>query len=288
MKRLVFSLCTLGVFMGGSAARAQAPAPSSDAPADNKGDKAGAAPDDATSGLSNAVTNTSRPANPGEVAKRGWSDVYVVPRKAFLKGGRVELFPFTGVSLNDVLIRHYSFGGELNYFLSDVFSVGLQGQYFVKQRTDRESTVGLQYNRVPALNQYKFAGALDLGYVPGYGKFTLFNKFIVHWDLMVSAGVGVIQTEIIPRFVTDAAFKNNQVAANIGAGTRLYISNWLTFNVAVRDYMFNDQFEPNGRTRDQSIDTVKANAVKQFVQHVMLYAGVGLYLPTGFDYHTAR
>src|SRR5205814_56026 len=83
-------------------------------------------------------------------------------------------------------------------------------------------------------------------YVPGYGKFTLFNKFIIHWDLMVSAGVGVIQTEIIPRFVKDAAFKNNQVAANVGAGTRLYISNWLTFNVAVRDYLFNDQFEPNG------------------------------------------
>jgi outer membrane beta-barrel protein len=214
--------------------------------------------------------------------------VVVVPRKAFLKGGRVELSPFAGVSLNDVLIRHFAFGGELNYYLSDVLSLGLQGQYFIKQRTDRESTVGLQYNRVAALNQYKFAGALDLGYTPGYGKFTLFNKFIVHWDLAVSGGVGVIQTEVIPRKVSDTAFKNNQIAANIGLGTHLYVSNWLTFNVAVRDYLFNDKFEPSDRKDNENIDTVKSRGVSQFVQNVMLYAGVGLYLPTSFDYHTGR
>jgi outer membrane beta-barrel protein len=285
MKRVVFSLCTLVVanvgLGGGTAARAQAPA------AEPPADKA-AAPDDATAGLSNAVTNTNRPANPGEVAKRGWTDVVVVPRKAFLKGGRVELSPFAGVSLNDVLIRHFAFGGELNYYLSDVLSIGLQGQYFIKQRTDRESTVGLQYNRVAALNQYKFAGALDLGYTPGYGKFTLFNKFIVHWDLAVQAGVGVIQTEIIPRKVGDAAFKNNQIAANLGLGTHLYVSNWLTFNVALRDYLFNDTFEPSDRKVGENIDTVKSRGVSQFVQNVMLYAGLGLYLPTSFDYHTAR
>ena len=155
---------------------------------------------------------------PGEAAQRSWQDVVVVPRKAFLKGGRLELFPFTGVSLNDVLIRHYSFGGELNYYLTDVFSVGLEGQYYIKERTDRESMVGLQYNRIATLNRYLYSGSLNFGYVPGYGKFTLFNRYIIHWDLYVQGGVGLIQTEIIPRVVGDATFKNNRIAPNVGVG----------------------------------------------------------------------
>ena len=90
-----------------------------------------------------------------------------MPRKAFLKDGRLELFPSTGVSLNDVLIRHYSFGGHLNYYLTDVFSIGLEGQYYIKERTDRESIVGLQYNRIATLNRYLYSGSLNFGYVPG-------------------------------------------------------------------------------------------------------------------------
>jgi len=89
-----------------------------------------------------------------------------VPRKAFLKGGRVEFAPFTGLSVNDNLIRHYVFGGDINFFLSDVFSIGLEGQYFVKAFTQTEENVGLQYNRIPTLNRYKYSGALMFGYAP--------------------------------------------------------------------------------------------------------------------------
>src|SRR6185436_10304823 len=36
-----------------------------------------------------------------------WQDIVVVPRKAFLKGGRAEFAPFTGMTVNDNLLRHY-------------------------------------------------------------------------------------------------------------------------------------------------------------------------------------
>src|SRR5204862_5981582 len=109
--------------------------------------------------------------------------------------------------INDVLIRHYAFGADFNYFLSDVFSVGLQGQYFIKERSDREGLGGLQYNRIPTLNRYKYAGALNFGYVPGYGKFSLFNNYIWHWDIFINGDVGLIWSEIIPRSVGDETFK---------------------------------------------------------------------------------
>jgi outer membrane beta-barrel protein len=233
-----------------------------------------------------AGTAAEQPA--GAPRKPSYDDIVVVPRKAFLKSGRIELAPFTGVSLNDVLIRHYSFGGDLNYYLTDVFSIGVQGQYFIKELSERELLVGLQYNRVPTLNRFKYAGALNFGYVPGYGKFTLFNKYILHWDIFVQAGVGVFLTEIIPRIAGEQTFTNTNIAPDFGVGTRFFLSDWLTVSFAFRDYVFNDHFEPLNRTRGQPIDMVKAAATTQLVNNVMFFASLGFYLPTSFTYRTPR
>lgn len=220
--------------------------------------------------------------------KPNWDDIVVVPRKAFLKGGRLELSPFSGMSINDVLIRHYSFGGDLNYYLTDVFSVGLQGQYFIKELTTRESLVGLQYNRVPTLNRFKYGAALNFGYVPGYGKFTLFNKYIFHWDVFVSAGVGIIRTEIIPRVLGDLTWENNNIAPDFGLGARLFLNDWITASLSVRDYVFNDKFEPTNRERGEAVESVKSRASSQLINNVMVFASVSFYLPTSFQYRTPR
>jgi outer membrane beta-barrel protein len=288
MKRLVLGLAFFIISNGARAMPAAAEAAqAADAPAGDAPAKPEKAEKSDGTDIAGAVTATT-PGTPGDAAKRSWEDVVVVPRKAFLKSGRLELFPQAGVSVNDVLIRHYAFGGQLNYYLSDVFAVGLEGQYFIKERTDRESLVGLQYNRVATLNHYLWSGSINFAYVPAYGKFTLFNKFIINWDLYAQGGVGVIQTEIIPRVVGDATFKNNRIMPNVGAGTHLFLSNWLTFNFAVKDYIFNDLFEPTDRMRGEAIASVQSRAQSQLIQNVMLYAGIGLYLPTSFQYRTPR
>jgi outer membrane beta-barrel protein len=218
-----------------------------------------------------------------------WQDIVVVPRKAFIKSGRFELAPFTGVTVNDNLIRHYMFGADLNYFLTDVFSVGIQGQYFIKQLTNQEELVGLQFNRASSLNKYLYGGALNFGYVPVYGKFALFNKSIVHWEIWASAGVGATVTEVLPRDPANQskAFKNTDLTPNVGIGTRLFLLDWLTVNVALRDYIIPDKFEPNPNVYPDAA-TAKANADSQLVNNVVLYAGVGFYLPTKFTYKTPR
>ena len=217
-----------------------------------------------------------------------WQDILVVPRKSFLKGGRVELAPFTGSSINDIMIRHYVFGVDLNYFLTDAFWVGLQGNYYIKALTERETLVGLQYNRIPTLNRYLYGGALNFGYVPAYGKFALFNRSILHWEIYASAGFGITRTEIIPRNPTDAAFSTNALTPNVAIGGRFFLFDWLTVNYAFRDYLLLDRFEPTNRTSDQDLATVQANADKALVHNIMFYAGVGIYLPTKFEYKTPR
>lgn len=222
-----------------------------------------------------------------------WADIVVVPRKAFLKGGRLELQPFTGISVNDSLIRHYVLGVDLNYFLTDVFWIGLEGQYFIHQLTNQEELVGSEYNRAPTLNQYLYGGALNFGYVPIYGKFALLNRSILSWEIWASAGVGVTFTKVIPRDpANDAlAFQNTDITPNVGIGSRFFLLDWLSVNFALRDYLVPDKFEPLGDGAAKGITTsaqAKAQAQSELVQNVLFYVGVGLYLPTKFQYKTPR
>jgi outer membrane beta-barrel protein len=223
--------------------------------------------------------------------RKSWEDIVVVPRKAFLKKFRLELAPFAGITLNDPLIRHYSFGSDLNFYVTDVLSVGLEGQYFIKELSHRESLVGLQYYLVPTLNKLKYHYALTFGYVPGYGKFGLFNKWIVHWDLTFALGVGRIRTEIIPRAFGDASFTNDNWTVHPGLGVRLFVLDWLTLSLTFRDYIYRDIFEYKGRTPDMSVAEVRRlsqNSQTQLVQNIMMFFSIGLYVPPSFTYRTPR
>jgi outer membrane beta-barrel protein len=238
---------------------------------------------------------TKKPVEAAGAPRKSWEDIVVVPRKAFLKKHRLELAPFGGITLNDPLIRHYSIGGDLNYYITDVLSVGLEGQYFIKELSERESLVGLQYYLVPTLNKLKYHYALAFGYVPGYGKFGLFNKWIVHWDLTFALGAGMIKTEIIPRAFGDKSFTNDDIAIHVGMGVRLFVLDWMTLSITFRDYMYKDVFEiktrsdleAQGQTIEQ-IKTASAQSQSQFVQNIMMFFSIGIYVPPSFSYRTPR
>ena len=184
--------------------------------------------------------------SPSPTLRGSWSDIVVVPRKAFLKAYRLELQPLVGVTVNDNLIRHYCFGGDINFFLSDVIWIGVEGQYFIHQLTNQEELVGSEYNRAPTLNQYLYGGSFNFGYAPIYGKFALFNRSILSWEIWATGGLGATFTEVIPRDpVNDALiFKNTDLTVNVGIGSRFFLLDWLTVNFALRDYIIADHFEP--------------------------------------------
>jgi outer membrane beta-barrel protein len=238
-----------------------------------------------------------KPVEAAGAPRKSWEDIVVVPRKAFLKKSRLEIAPFAGITLNDPLIRHYSFGGDLNYYITDVLSVGAEGQYFIKELSERESLVGLQYYLVPTLNKLKYHYALAFGYVPGYGKFGLFNKWIVHWDLTFALGIGMIRTEIIPRAFGDKSFTNDDIVGHVGLGVRLFVLDWLTLSLTFRDYMYKDVFEIKNRSDTTvfpnpedmpAIKSASQNSQSQFVQNIMMFFSIGLYVPPSFSYRTPR
>jgi outer membrane beta-barrel protein len=221
-----------------------------------------------------------------------WEDIRVVERKQFLKGGRLELEPWVGITVNDNLIRHYVFGADLNYYLTDVFWIGLEGQYFIKELTDEEELLGSGYNQAPSLNQYLYGGALNFGYVPVYGKFAFLNRSIISWEIWASAGIGVTFTKVIPRDPANnsLAFKNTDLTANVGLGSQFFLLDWLSINFAIRDYIMPDKFEPlpDNTTMYPTAAAAKAAGQSELVNNIVFSVGVGFYLPTKFQYKTPR
>ena len=102
-------------------------------------------------------------------------------------------------------------------------------------------------------------------------------------------------TEVIPRDPANAsiAFKNTALTPNFGIGTRFFMFDWLTVNFALRDYIIPDKFESNpnppmDRAPFASAADAKANADSALVNNLMLYVGIGVYLPTKFTYKTPQ
>jgi outer membrane beta-barrel protein len=223
-------------------------------------------------------------------SKVSWQDIVVVVRKPFLKQHRVELLPTWGITMNDNIIRHFQFAGAINYFLTDVLAVGVEGQYYIKDLREPYDLVARQARRLPTVNKYNWGAALNFHYVPIYGKFAILDDHIIHWETFFTAGVGVTQSEVIPRDPAFASFTNYLITPNVGASMRFFVTKFLTINLGVRDYIFVDKFEPVGRAvgMNQGADQAKDNADSSVINNVIFQAGLAFWFPTGFEYTTFR
>jgi outer membrane beta-barrel protein len=235
---------------------------------------------------------------PGEAGekKASWEDVVVVMRKPFLKSGRFELEPVWGVTLNDNMIRHHQLGGQVKYWLTDVLAVGVEGQKYEHfDFLEPYDLVQTTYKRLPTLNEYVWGAALNFHYAPVYAKFAVFNKWLVHWEGMFTAGVGITESSVLPRDPNLKGWNNYLITPNVGFQARVFLTRWITFNLGIRDYIFADKFESVKRCADatnpacmSSVEDAKKGATTQLINNVMFTAGFSFWLPTGFQYTTFR
>jgi outer membrane beta-barrel protein len=221
-------------------------------------------------------------------AEDRWKDIVVLPRKTFLKNGRIELMPFFGTTMSDNLIQHYALGGEVNYFLSDVLSIGVSGMYYFKNVLDDEFYTRYHFKRIPSLNQYIYTVTANFAYVPFYGKFSLFNKKIMHFEVYFMGGVGGSGTKVIPRDYDMEPFTNAfSLTFPVGLGGRFFINRWMTVNFSFRDLIMLDKYEPVNRPKEPEL--AKENADSRILLFNMMFnVGVSFFFPTNFKYTTFR
>jgi outer membrane beta-barrel protein len=226
------------------------------------------------------------PGGNGKLGSISWRDIVTVPRRRILKYHRLEIIPTYLVTINNPLYRSHAFGGILNFFLSETLNLGIEGTYYIPQQQQHYFLRGLDDRVLPSVNRYWWSAGLNFGYVPFYGKFALFDRWILNWEGYVSAGLGVIQTEWIPRDPANRSATNYDVFGQIQVGMRLFLTKWLAIHAYLKDQLFADSFEPSSRMDAAGQPLPKGDS--SFVQNIMFGVGVGMFLPTGFEYKYTR
>ena len=225
-----------------------------------------------------------------EAKKTVRAEVYAVQQQYVIKAQRFEVMPYFAFTMNDQFVNHDAPGLALNYYITQVLAVGLNGNWYDGLNAD--SDFNFQNRRaariaVP-LNIYQLSADLNFTYVPMYGKFAGFGDFIFHYDAYISGGVGLIRTKPLPIIDPDnRSFPdwNTLVNFDLGIGFRLFFSRWLGFILEVRDLIYSEKLE--ALTINAANPTDKStwyDTGTHITNNVQLQVGLSFLLPTTFEY----
>jgi len=192
--------------------------------------------------------------------------VKAVQRKGFLKRGRFEVAPVFAATVNDAFYQKLGYGARVAYNLHDAFALALRGTRYEKLRTDnvREGKLAFQSQLVAA--DIVQQAMLDGVWSPIYGKSAFLAGSIVHFDLYLLAGFGLVWSS------TSGAplDQGPHWATDLGGGVRFYPKEWLAFDLGLLATLY----------PDQPVPLMPATVQKVFAATV----GVSFFFPTSFEY----
>ncbi len=142
------------------------------------------------------VSDTKEPSFSGLGTLAPFSEVSVIQKRYMPKTGRFQFFGGLNLVTNNPFFDTYGTVIKGAYFLTETW--GLEANYFNLNTTEAKSTKELKdFQNVSTDNLIypKSYMGLDLMWFPMYGKFSLFNKKIVPFDMYFSAGYGTTGTQ---------------------------------------------------------------------------------------------
>jgi len=199
--------------------------------------------------------------------KKEFNDkIVVVQRKPFMRRNRVELAPMFYGGINDSLLFQVGVGGQINYHILEWLYVGVYGGWQDWRFVDRKSNSlsGVYDDVIDATDAIPTTSIVDayvggvVGFVPVYGKFSIFNTSVVHWDLSLGIGGGAVYTRA-----------NGFTGAGlISVDHRWYLLKWLSLNVGVKGWIY---YEDIGN-------------YEGLFTHWQAGVGIGFWLPASWTY----
>jgi outer membrane beta-barrel protein len=217
-----------------------------------------------------------------------------------LRAQRFEVNPYFAVTMNDQFVSHPGPGLGVNYYLTNVLAVGINGNLYAGLNSN--SDFNFQTSRAARVGEpvteYAWNANLNFSYVPAYGKFAGFSDFIFHYDFYVLGGVGAISTR--PIAVVDPDNRSfdykPKIAFHVGGGLRIFFNRWFAAMLEVSDYIFFDELEnpaiAEGRAADgtlnaQNADTWLAEGTS-FTNNVQAQLGLSVFLPFTWEYRLPK
>lgn len=231
--------------------------------------------------------------------------ITVVQRQRMLKKKRFELMPQFGITVNDPYVRHYTIGLDFNYWLNNRMAIGLTGTGLIGAKTPRYDNIRFQEGLLLTANRTLWQGSVNFTYNPFYGKISIFNRALLHWEGGLVVGGGALQTQVIPRYESlHEPFSTVTGGGHFGLVGRFYAPkiDWVSFNFGVRSWVYADKLEPINRGPDSELiamgvgddpalddpQAAKDASDFQVAFNVTFFLGVSFFLPTSFEYSTPR
>lgn len=226
-----------------------------------------------------------------EAARQIKEPLYAVQQIFVLRQNRLEIQPAYAFTLNDQFVSHNSPGIALNYWITNVLAVGVNGSYYEWFNTD--SAFNFQTRRAARVNvpltEYSWGAALNFTYAPVMGKFAGFGDFIFQYDIYVLGGVGAISTRPLPVIDPDNRYFKfkTKLAFNAGLGVHIFFSRWFAASLEVRDYIFNDELEA---TKIALVPTDQStwHGEKTLTNNVQAQLGFSIFIPPSFEYRLPK
>lgn len=226
--------------------------------------------------------------------------MYAVQQIYALRRRRFEVNPYFGISMNDQFVAHPGPGLAVNWYITNVLAVGLNGNFYAglnsasdfNFQTSRAARVG------EPITEYAWNANANFTYVPAYGKFAGFSDFIFHYDFYVLGGVGAISTRPIAVIDPDNRTFNFEpkLAFHVGGGLRIFFNRWFAAMLEVSDYIFFDKLEnptiaegvdSEGRPNAQNEDTWLQDG-SSFTNNVQAQIGFSVFLPFSWEYRLPK
>ena len=239
----------------------------------------------------------SGPAEPAPQREEIAEEIYAVQQIYALRLKRFELAPSVAFTLNDPYLKHYGLGLAMNYWFTNVLALGLNFNWYdwgtnpFERGTSIIPRIQNQFRLGVPLNDWQMGMWVNFTYVPFYGKFKV-RKKIFQWDAYLIGGVGFMRTQPIPVFdpeVRSFDWQTN-VAFNVGAGLRIFLTRYWTFFTEFRAYMWPDQFEnvqrAPGPGRFDSSTWLQSDST--FVANTSIQLGFTFFFPIKFEYRLPK
>ncbi|MBW2507860.1 MAG: outer membrane beta-barrel domain-containing protein [Deltaproteobacteria bacterium] len=241
-------------------------------------------------------TASDGPAEPEPQREEIAEEIYAVQQIYALRLKRVELAPSAAFTLNDPYLKRYGLGFAMNYWFTNVLALGVNFIWYdwgtdpLSRGTDLVPRIQNQFRLGVPINDWQFGLWANFTYVPFYGKFKV-RKKIFQWDAYLIGGVGLMRTQPIPVFDPERRSFDwqNNVAFNVGAGLRIFLTRYLTFFAEFRAYMWPDKFE-NLRV-DPAVPEDSSTWLESgstFVANTSIQIGFTLFLPIKFEYRLPK
>lgn len=222
------------------------------------------------------------------------AEVYAVQQIYALRRGRFEINPYWSQSFNDQFVSHPGPGLALNYYLTNVLAIGINGTYY--QPFNGDSDFNFENRRATRLavplNEYLAGYAVNFTYVPMYGKFAGFSKFIFHYDGYLVGGVGGLFTRPIPVIDPDNRKFDftHKIAFNVGFGLRIFLNRWFAVVGELRDYIYVEELENTQVAATQAEQQNRATWIDQkpLTNNVQAQVGISVFLPFSWEYRLPK